>query len=64
MTVNAYQTVSDDYTIDFESRDMSNPQIGDTWNPKSQKLRKWSFCEIRSISKFHFSGPKSVFFKI
>ena len=36
MVVNANLTVSDDYLIHFESRNMSNSQIGDTWTSKSQ----------------------------
>ena len=63
MIVNANLTVSDDYIIDFKSRDMSNSQIGDTLTSKIRKLRKWSFCEIRSNSKFHF-WTQIVFFKI
>ena len=57
MVVNANMMVSDDYIIDFKSRDMSNSQIGDIWTSKSRKLRKWSICEIGSSSKFHFFGP-------
>ena len=63
MTVNTNLVITDDYIIDFESRDMSNSQIGDTYTSKSQKLRKWSFCDIRSNSKFHFLGPKKLFSK-
>ena len=61
MAVNANLTVSDDWIIDFKSKDMSNSQIGDTQTSKSQKLRKWSYCEIRSNSKFHFLGPNFFF---
>ena len=64
MLVNVNLTVPDDQSIDFESRNMSNSKIGDTWTSKSRKMRKWPFCEIGSNSKFHFLGPKMIFFKI
>ena len=40
MTVNANRTVSDEYIIDFESRDMSKSQIGDTWTPEKSKIEE------------------------
>ena len=63
MVVNANLTVSNDQLIDFESRNMSNSQIGDIWTSKSRKMRKRSFCEIRSNSKFHFWAQKLFFSK-
>ena len=63
MAVNTNLAVSDDQIIDFESRDMSNSQIGDILTSKSRKLTEWSFCEIWSNSKFHFLGPKIIFFQ-
>ena len=62
MVVNANLTVSNDYLIDLESRNMSNSQIGDTWTSKSRKLRNGHFVRLSQIVNFTF-WAQSLFSK-